>query len=206
MGFYRERVFPRILEWTARDRELNRLRRRALAPARGDVLEIGFGTGINLGLYPDAVASITAIDPNPGMTRLARRRALTRNRHVDHHQGSAESLPFDSGRFDCVLSTLTLCSIPDVARALREVRRVLKPGGEFLFFEHGRHPDPGISRWQDRLDGLWGWMFDGCHINREIGTLIEAAGLRLTAQEHPPMPRAPSLVGYGYLGRARIDS
>mgnify|MGYP000880865571 CR=1 FL=1 len=205
MGFYRERVFPRILEWTARDRELNRLRRQAVAPARGEVLEIGFGTGLNLPLYPTAVSRITAIDPNPGMTRLARRRADELQRDIEHTQGSAEAMPFDSGRFDCVLSTLTLCSIPDVQAALREVRRVLKPGGEFLFFEHGRHPDERVSRWQDRLDGLWGWMFDGCHINRDIGSLVRGSGLRLLSEEHPPLPRAPSLVGYCYLGRARLE-
>jgi SAM-dependent methyltransferase len=203
VGFYRERIFPRLLEWTAADRDLNALRRQALAPARGRVLEIGIGTGINLEHYPPGVTSVCAIDPNPGMTALARERAARFRPDIDHRQARAEDMPFDDASFDCVLSTLTLCSIPNVTAALAEVRRVLKPEGQFLFLEHGRHPQGRIARWQDRLDGLWGCVFDGCHINRDIGGLVEGAGFHLTAVDHPRLERAPALVGYCYLGRAR---
>ena len=206
MGFYRERIFPRILDWTARDPDLNALRSRALAPARGSVLEIGFGTGLNLRHYPPAVQRITAIDPNPGMTRVARQRADELQVEVEHHQGGAEAMPFETHSFDCVVSTLTLCSIPDVIAALQEVGRVLKPGGEFLFFEHGRNPDPQFNRWQDRFDGLWGCFCDGCHINRDIARLVRSAGFELTALDHPRLPRAPAMVGYCYLGRAQIST
>ena len=193
------------MEWSASDARLNTLRARALAPASGRVLEIGFGTGINLEHYPAAVVSIVAIDPNPGMTRLARERAVRLAREVEHHRGSAEKLPFDAASFDCVLSTLTLCSIPDVRVALSEVHRVLKPGGEFLFLEHGRHPSPNIRRWQDRIDPWWGKLFDGCHINRDISQLVSDAGLHTTAIAHPQLPNAPSFARYCYLGRAQRE-
>jgi ubiquinone/menaquinone biosynthesis C-methylase UbiE len=203
MGFYRERIFPRILESMASDEDMNALRQQAVAGAQGRVLEIGFGTGLNLEFYPRAVQAITAIDPNPGMERFARRRCEQLGIEVERHQGNAEALPFDTQSFDCVVSTLTLCSIPNVAGALNEVRRVLKPGGEFLFFEHGRHPEAKWNRWQDRLDTLWGKLFDGCHINRDIGALVAQAGMATTAVEHPRLPKLPALVGYCYLGRAR---
>lgn len=205
MGFYSERIFPRLMDWSASDARLNTLRTRALAPARGRVLEIGFGTGINLEHYPAAVVSIAAIDPNPGMTRLARERAVRLAREVEHHRGSAEKLPFDAASFDCVLRTLTLCSIPDVRAALSEVHRVLKPGGEFLFLEHGRHASPNIRRWQDRIDPWWGKLLDGCHINRDISQLVSDAGLHTTAIAHPQLPKAPSFAGYCYLGRAQRE-
>ena len=205
MGFYSERIFPRLMEWSASDARLNTLRARALAPASGRVLEIGFGTGINLEHYPTAVASIAAIDPNPGMARLARERATRLGRQVDHRQGSAEKLPFDAASFDCVLSTLTLCSIPDVRSALAEVHRVLRPGGAFLFLEHGRHPSPNIRRWQDRIDPWWGKLFDGCHINRDIAQLVSDAGLQTASITHPLLPKAPSIASYCYLGRAQRE-
>ena len=202
MGFYRERIFPRLLEWTAADRDLNALRRRAIAPARGPVLETGVGPGITPALYPAGIEAVTAVDINPGMTALAQERARRFRPDIEHLQASAEDMPFESGSFDCVLSTLTLCSIPNVAGALAEVKRVLKPQGQFLFLEHGRHPEPRISRWQDRLDGLWGRFFDGCHINRDIGDLVQRAGFQVDV-DHPPLPRAPALVGYCYLGTAQ---
>ena len=202
MSVWSDSIFPRFLDWTARDNdELKELRTRALAPAQGRVLELGFGTGLNLPHYPPAVTQIVAVDPNPGMATLAHRRMQELGRAVEHHQISAESLPFDTGSFDSVVCTLTLCSIPNVRAALAEVTRVLRPGGEFLFFEHGRHAEPSVAKWQDRLDPLWKLVFDGCHINRDIGQLVSGAGLALRGIEHPRM-RAPRIVGFVYLGRA----
>ncbi|HEX4377786.1 MAG TPA: methyltransferase domain-containing protein [Steroidobacteraceae bacterium] len=202
MSFWSESVFPRFLEWSARDNaELKELRARALAPAQGRVLELGFGTGLNLPFYPPAVTEIVAVDPNPGMSRIAHERMQALGRTVEHHQISAESLPFDRNSFDNVVCTLTLCSIPNVTAALEEVSRVLKPGGQLLFFEHGRHADASVARWQDRFDPLWGRVFDGCHINRDIAQLVRAAGLQMSGVEHPPM-RGPRMVSYLYLGRA----
>jgi ubiquinone/menaquinone biosynthesis C-methylase UbiE len=195
-------IFPRFLDWIARDNaELKALRTHALEPACGRILELGFGTGLNLAHYPPTVKAIVAVDPNPGMATIARRRMDELGITVTHHQISAESLPFDPGSFDSVVSTLTLCSIPDVDAALSEVRRVLKPGGQFLFFEHGRDPDPGVSKWQDRLNPLWRRLFDGCQINRDVSRLLRNAGLSLATLENPRLSM-PRVAGYGYLGRA----
>jgi ubiquinone/menaquinone biosynthesis C-methylase UbiE len=202
MSVWSDSIFPRFLDWTARDNdELKELRTRALAPARGRVLELGFGTGLNLPHYPPTITEIVAVDPNPGMARIAHRRIQDLGMSVEHHQSSAESLSFDTGSFDSVVCTLTLCSIPNVQAALAEVTRVLKPGGQFLFFEHGRHAQSSVAKWQDRLNPLWKVVFDGCHINRDIAQLVSGAGLALRTIEHPRM-RAPGFVGYVYLGRA----
>lgn len=203
MRIWGESIFPRFLDWAARDNdELKALRARALAPTQGRALELGFGTGLNLPHYPTSAAEIVAVDPNPGMAAIAQRRIKQLGMTVEHHQISAETLSFDPGSFDSVVCTLTLCSIPNVRSALAEVWRVLKPGGQFLFLEHGRHADPAVAKWQDRLNPLWKSVFDGCHINRDIGQLIEAAGLELRSLEHPHI-RAPRIAGYVYLGRAQ---
>lgn len=189
-----------------RDPQLDALRRQAVAKAQGRVLEIGFGTGRNLPFYPAGLDRLVAVDPNPGMAALAQQRMREAGIEVEHHRITAESLPFDSGSFDCVVSTLTLCSIPDVEHALAEVRRVLRPGGEFLFLEHGRHPAAAMQRWQNRITPLWSALFDGCQLNRDIAALVGGAGLRLADLQHPSLPKAPQWVGYGYLGRAqRLD-
>ncbi len=203
MRIWGESIFPRFLDWAARDNEeLKALRARALAPTQGRVLELGFGTGLNLPHYPTCVAEIVAVDPNPGMAAIAQRRIEQLGIVVEHHQISAETLSFDAGSFDSVVCTLTLCSIPNVRAALAEVWRVLKPGGQFLFLEHGRHADPAVAKWQDRLNPMWKAVFDGCHINRDIGQLIEAAGLKVHNLEHPHL-RAPRIAGYVYLGKAQ---
>jgi ubiquinone/menaquinone biosynthesis C-methylase UbiE len=203
MKIWSEWLFPRFLDWTAAgSEELNELRGRALAATRGRVLELGFGTGLNLDHYPSAVRRIVAVDPNPGMAALAAKRMAGATIEVEHHQITAEELPFDAGSFDSVVCTLTLCSIPRVDAALREVHRVLREGGQFLFFEHGRHPQANIYRWQQRLNPLWNKVFDGCNINRDMPGLVRASGLTMTALENPVVPRIPRLVGYFYLGRA----
>jgi ubiquinone/menaquinone biosynthesis C-methylase UbiE len=148
------------------------------------------------------VKHIVAVDPNPGMAELARERMASAGLEVEHHQTTAEKLPFDSASFDSVVCTLTLCSIPDVAASLAEVRRVLKPGGQFLFCEHGLHSEPSIRKWQGRLNPLWKKVFDGCHINRDIGRLVQNSGLVLGPVEHPVLKSMPKFAGYFYLGRA----
>jgi ubiquinone/menaquinone biosynthesis C-methylase UbiE len=202
MKFWSESIFPRFLDWAARDNlELRELRTRTLAPAQGRILELGFGTGLNLPHYPPGVTQIVAVDPNPGMAAVAQRRMREIGMSVEHHQISAESLPFDTSSFDTVVCTLTLCSIPNVSSALNEVTRVLRPGGDFLFLEHGRHAEAAVAKWQDRLNPLWKAVFDGCHINRDVAQLVSDSGLTLRDIEHPAM-RAPRIAGYTYLGRA----
>jgi len=203
VGFYHHYIFPRVLDLAMSSRMLHQPRRRTLAHARGRILEIGFGTGRNLPHYPPTVKCIEAIDPDPDLDQLSLPRIAHAAIGVDFHHLNAEHLPFESERFDTVVSTFTLCSIPDVVHALGEVRRVLKPGGRFLFLEHGRSPDARVARWQDRLNGAWMPLAGGCHLNRPMRELIESAGLQIGPAQDYYLKRAPRFVGYLTEGMAR---
>ena len=150
-SFYRRHILPPLLDRAMSDRRISRYRRPVLAPATGRVLEIGFGTGANLSHYPESIRQLEIVEPDAALNARAERRLAKTSREVIVHALSAEQLPFDAGSFDTVVSTFTLCSIPDVASALREIHRVLKPGGQFLFLEHSLSPEEGIARWQHRL-------------------------------------------------------
>jgi SAM-dependent methyltransferase len=145
-----------------------------LADAYGDVLEIGFGTGLNLPFYPVGVRKLTTVDPNAGMHSLARKRIKKSGIEVDQRVLSGERLPFDVGTFDCVVSTFTLCSIAGVGDAVGELYRVLKPSGRFLFFEDGLSPEPTVQRWQRRLNWLEMRLADGCRLDRDIRAIVAA--------------------------------
>ncbi len=203
MALYRQHVFPWVLEFVMTQRVFRRFRREALAPASGRVLEIGFGTGINLEFYPPAIREIVAVDDNPGVAPRAVPRIRASGIDVQHHALSAESLPVDSSSFDTVVSTFTLCSIPDLQAALGEVRRVLKPGAEFLFLEHGLSPDPGVARWQKRLDPAWQVVGDGCHLDRNATAEVGRAGLEIERVRNFYLPKSLKFAGYMYLGAAR---
>jgi SAM-dependent methyltransferase len=184
-------------------RGLDELRAPTVARAEGHVLEIGFGTGLNLPHYGPGVESLVALEP-----KLAAGYAPTEARiaaapfPVERARLRADAgLPFDAGRFDCVVSTWTLCSIPDLERALAELRRVLRPGGSFVFVEHGRAESERTARWQDRLNPLWVRIADGCHMNRPIDRLVEAGGFRLVALERF-RDEGPGLLGQMYRGVA----
>jgi SAM-dependent methyltransferase len=197
----RDWIRPRLLDWTMR--KMNELRPEAIAAAEGDVLEVGFGTGLNLGFYPSAVKSVTGLDSQSveGLPSLDARleRAVF---PVERRTLRADTeLPFDAGRFDCVVTTWTLCSIPDPQRALAEMRRVLKPGGRYAFIEHGRAPSAGTARWQDRLNPLWRCITDGCNMNRPIDRLVEQGGFHLTGLERF-RHEGPSVLAHMYRGVA----
>jgi SAM-dependent methyltransferase len=179
------------------------MRPETLADARGDVLEIGFGTARNLPHYPAAVDAVWGIDPMPTKgVGPVERRIERASFPVERAALRADSkLPFDAGRFDCVVTTWTLCSIPDAEAALAEMRRVLKPGGLYLFIEHGRGRDPGTIRWQDRLNPIWRRLTDGCNINRPIDELVDHAGFELSSVEEFKAP-GPALTSYMYRGAA----
>lgn len=196
MSFYHHFIFPRVLDLVMSSRRLHEPRDRTLAPARGRILEIGFGTGRNLRHYPPTVKRIEAIDPDLDLDRLSMPRIAKATIEVDFHHLDAAHLPFEEARFDTVVSTFTLCSIPDVVHALGEIRRVLKPGGQFLFLEHGRAPDPAVARWQDRLNPAWMPLAGGCHLNRPMRALVEDAGLVLGPLQDYYLKRAPRFVGY----------
>lgn len=177
MSFYSRHVFPHLLDWIMSQPAFMAARSELLSEVTGDVLEIGFGTGLNLDYYPASVDSLTTVDVNPGVHRLAEKRLAHSRLPVKFELVSGERLPMPDNSYDAVVSTWTLCSIPDVASALKEIRRVLKPEGRFYFVEHGLSPDPSIAKWQHRLTPLQKVIADGCHLNRDTLKLIEQAGM-----------------------------
>jgi ubiquinone/menaquinone biosynthesis C-methylase UbiE len=203
MDFYSHHVFPYLLEWVSANPAMEYCREIVLGDAVGNVLEIGFGTGRNLAHYPLDLVSLTGIDANAGMNRKAYSRIARVPFTVKHHVMDAEKLTFDDGSFDTVVSTWTLCSISDVRCALKEVYRVLKPGGYFLFVEHGRSDEFVVRRWQDRLVPVFRVLGDGCHPNRDIRGLIESQNLRLTQLDCFYLKGVPKVGGYTYRGAAR---
>jgi ubiquinone/menaquinone biosynthesis C-methylase UbiE len=176
MSFYNDRVLPHLINLSMRNRELLPYRERVISQARGRVLEIGVGSGLNLPLYGSRVDEILGLDTAPRLIAMARDAAGCSKIPVTLIARSAEALPVEDASIDTVVTTWTLCSIPDAARALREMRRVLKTDGQLLFVEHGLAPEENVRKWQNRLTPLWKRIGGGCHLNRAIRTLIEAAG------------------------------
>lgn len=195
MGLYERFIFPWILE-QIEGPEITSLRAQCVGGASGEVLEIGLGTGKTLPHYSPLVTSLTAIEPNPGMKSILERRIAETSFPVDVHIVTGESLPFDDRRFDSACVSLVLCSAQDPLQVVREIRRVLKPGGTFHFFEHVSSTDEGIRRWQNRLNGLQRWIGCGCHLNRPTSETIESAGMKIESLDRrisKEMPIAPSL-------------
>ena len=204
MGFYTKYIFPRILDWSAGSREFGEYRRRALEPARGETLEIGFGTGLNLPYYPEAVTRLTTIDSeNMLEDRVEKRVAACRIPVTRMRLDAQGRLPFEDHTFDTVVTTLTLCSIPDAAAALAEMRRALKPEGRFVFFEHGRSDDPKVARRQDRFNPIQMIIAAGCNMNRKIDAMIEDVGFEITELDRFSLPNAPRILAEMYRGVAR---
>ena len=204
-NFYRRYILPPLLDRAMSDRRISRYRRPVLAPASGRILEIGFGTGANLSHYPESVQQLEIVEPDVALNVRARRRLENSSREVIVHALSAEQLPFDTASFDTVVSTFTLCSIPDVESALREVHRVLKPGGQFLFLEHGLSPDSSVARWQHRLTPIQKVIGGGCHLDRPMRSLIERAGLNIESAgyEERYAPKLPKVVAWLSSGMAK---
>jgi ubiquinone/menaquinone biosynthesis C-methylase UbiE len=205
MGFYADRIFPYLMDWTLSRSRFRLLRQEALASAYGLVLEIGFGTGLNLPHYPRAVTKLTVLDPAVLLpTRVARRIAAA-STPVEVTRLSAEALPFEDHRFDCVVSTFTLCTIPDPTAALKEVQRVMKPEATFMFLEHGRSDDARVAAWQDFFNPLQQRLACGCNLNRPIDALIRGAGLQVARLDRFRLPGVPRIVGELYRGRATSE-
>src|SRR5262245_56922461 len=181
-------------------------RERLLASAMGNVLEIGAGTGASLPLYGEGVGTLTVAEPEASMARRLARRIRGQSRGVELVRAPAEELPFAEARFDTVVSTLVLCTVRDQARALREVRRVLRPGGSLLFIEHVRSEEPRLASWQDRLNGLNRVIAHGCNCNRCTPDAIRAAGFQITSLERHQMPKAPPFVRPLVVGRAESNA
>ena len=202
MGFYADHVFPHLMDWTLGTRRFQEQREQALASAQGHVLEIGFGTGLNLPHYPQAVTSLTALDPATLLPKKVARRISRGSLPVKLVRLSAETLPFEDGRFDCAVSTWTLCTIPNPVAALREVRRVLKPSGTYVFLEHGRSDDAWVAKWQDFFNPIQRVIACGCNLNRPIDALISQGGLKIDRLDRFLLPGVPRIVGEMYRGLA----
>ncbi len=201
MGFYSRRILPYLLDWSMSDSSLSKYRQEVLADVQGEVLEIGFGTGLNLSYYPEHLHKLIAIDANPGVNALAQKRLQASSITVDYRVLNGENLPMADKTFDSVVSTWTLCSIANVEQALKEIYRVLKPGGRFFFVEHGLSNEPQIQVWQNRLTPLQKVIADGCHFNRNIRQLIENQFNTLTLEEFYA-DSMPKITGYLYKGVA----
>jgi ubiquinone/menaquinone biosynthesis C-methylase UbiE len=202
MGLYRDHILPHLIHLSMRQRNLAAYRARVLPAAQGRVLEIGIGSGLNLPYYSTTVEQVIGLDPSPKLLGMAREAARRTSLPLELIENSAEAIPLYNRSIDTVVTTWTMCSIPDVQRALGEMRRVLKPEGRLLFVEHGLSPDPGIRRWQDRLTPVWRRVGGGCHLNRAIGELIEEAGFRIERLETGYM-RGPKPMTFMYEGSAR---
>ncbi len=176
MSFYEERVLPRIINSACGTKSIGRLRRRVCEGLTGDVVEIGFGSGLNVPFYPESVTAVAAVEPADLAWKLADRRLIATRIPVLRSGLDGQSLPLADDSYDAVLSTYTLCTIPDLGAALGEIQRVLKPGGTLHFVEHGLAPDERVRRWQHRLEPVQRVVFGGCHLTRPIVKLITAAG------------------------------
>jgi len=202
VALYSRFILPRLIDLVMKQQML-RERRAALVPrAKGEVLEVGIGSGLNLPYYSGAVERLYGLDPSPQLLAMTRKGLQKMRLRADLVCQSAERLPFADASFDSVVITWTLCSIPDAGSALREIRRVLKPGGELLFIEHGLAPEPRVAAWQRRLTPLWRPLAGGCHLDRPIENLIRSAGFAVAELKNAYL-KGPKPFTYIYEGSAR---
>ena len=202
MGFYARHVLPRLIDLAMRNKDTTRLRETWIPQARGDVLEIGVGSGRNLPFYTAAVQHVYGVDPSIELQQMAREQVFKTHAKVDFLTQSAEGpLPLSDASIDTVVSTWTLCSIPNAVDALKEMRRVLRPDGSFIFLEHGRAPDPRVVAWQNRLTPIWKRFTGGCHLNRKIDELITGAGFKISELKLGYLP-GPRPMTFTYQGLA----
>lgn len=203
MNLYDSWILPRLLDLVMRNKEVTRYRSRVVPQARGIVLEVGIGSGLNLRFYGPQVARVYAVDPSEALLRMARRRARALPYPVEFFAHSGEAIALDEQCVDTVVTTFTLCTIPNPLAALREMRRVLKPAGQLLFAEHGLAPDLSVRRWQHRCNPLWNRIAGGCNLDRKMDEMIGAAGFRI-AELTTEYAKGPRPMSYIYAGSARL--
>ena len=204
MGFYNDVILPRLCDLAMRNRQLVPIRERVIGAAEGRVLEIGVGSGLNLPFYRPPAREVLALEPASRLVAMARAASRASTMPITVLEASAEAIPLDQHSVDTIVTTWTLCSIPLAATALAEMRRVLRPGGKLLFVEHGLAPDASVRRWQDRLTPIWRSCAGGCHLNRPIAAMIEAAGFRIDRIETGYIP-GPRPMTFMYEGSARSN-
>jgi len=202
MGWYGEKVLPRIVNAACGMKAANQYRARVCGDLHGQVVELGFGSGLNVPFYSEAVTAVAAIEPADLGWKLAEERVAASSIPIERKGLDGQRLPMDDDSCDCALSTWTMCTIPDVAAALSEVRRVLKPGGTLHFVEHGLAPDEKVQRWQHRLEPMQKRLFGGCHLTREISDLVADAGFEITSMDVFYEKGAPKVFAADSLGVA----
>ena len=201
MPFYRNHVYPQLVRMLGNPKPIEEVRQRIVPLAEGNVLEIGVGPGVNFVHYDRAkVNKVYALEPNPGMLRHAEKQRLRTQLDIEYLDRPGERIPLADASVDTVVSTFTLCTIPGVVEALQGIGRVLKPGGKLIFFEHGLSPDPRVRRWQERSEPLFRWAFEGCHVTRDIPSLIRQGGFRIEQMDAgylAPFPKSGSYCWWG---------
>lgn len=203
MSVYKERVLPHLINWACGNAVIEDLRRELVPLAAGRVLEVGIGPGINLPFYdPSRVEQVWGLEPSRGMRRKAQSRLASAPFEVQWLDLPGEEIPLDDSSVDTVLLTFTLCTIPDWRRALEQMRRVLKPGGQLIFCEHGASPDGAVQRWQNRINPLWKTVCGGCNINRPMDQMLREAGFRFQRLDTGYMRNTPRIAGFLYRGLA----
>jgi SAM-dependent methyltransferase len=202
-SLYDRYILPKFLKCACSSSPVMKQRAKVVPKAEGRVLELGIGMGLNLALYDaDKVTSVTGVDPARELRAIAEAAPRDPRLSVKVENGTAEALPFEDASFDCVVCTFTLCSVQTPARALAEARRVLKPGGRFLFCEHGLAPEPHVAKWQRRIEPVWKAIAGGCHLTRPVTTAIEAAGFKVGRRDSMYIPGTPRFAGWSEWGEA----
>lgn len=203
-SWYEANIMPRLITCACSQGQVMKRRAAVVPLARGDVFELGCGGGINHEFYNrDAITSYAGIDPHEGLLEGTRAAARTKGWAADLRQGRGEAIPFADESFDCVVCTFTLCSVEDPAQVMREMRRILRPGGTALFLEHGRAPDPQVRGWQGRIEPVWKRLAGGCHLTRPIATALSGAGFAVERLGEGYTPKAPRFAGWMEWGVAR---
>lgn len=202
--WYEAKVMPRLITCACSQGQVMKRRAAVVPLARGDVFELGCGGGINHAFYDTAaITSYAGIDPHEGLLAGARAAARDKGWAADLRQGRGEAIPFDDASFDCVVCTFTLCSVEEPAQVMREMHRILRPGGAALFLEHGRAPDAGVQRWQERIEPGWKRLAGGCHLTRPVTAALRGAGFAVEPLGEGYTPKAPRFAGWMEWGMAR---
>jgi ubiquinone/menaquinone biosynthesis C-methylase UbiE len=203
MPFYRDHVYPQLVSMLGNPKPIRDIRQRLVPLAQGTVLEMGVGSGVNFAHYDSArVSKLYALEPNPGMVRLAEKQRSRTRLNVEFLDLPGERIPLEAGSVDTVVSTFTFCTIPDIVEAIRGIGRVLRPGGKLIFFEHGRSPDPPVRKWQERLEPIFFRVFAGCHLTRDIPSLLDQGGFRIEQIEAGYLAKFPKSPSYCWWGTA----